>query len=274
MQRRLSGQRIALFEGRLASEISDLVWRSGGVPVCVPAVRERRRPATLEVGALLLELQGEAHPVFVLSTGVGTSALFDEARALGRDAELRDAMARGATVCRGPKPVAALHREVVTASLKARSPFTTAELIEALEQVEVCDRMTVLVHYGERNMPLVDALLSRGARLHELTLYAWELPDDTGPLERIVGELACGQFAAAAFTTQIQGRNLLSVADEMGRTAQLLEALRERVVVAAVGPTCARVLADLGIAPRVVPENPKMGAMVSALVDHLAPREG
>src|SRR6266566_2778492 len=110
MQRRLSGQRIALFESRLASEISDLVWRSGGVPVCVPAVRERRRPATLDVGALLVELQAESHPIFVLSTGVGTSALFDEARTLGRGAELRDSMARGVTVCRGPKPVAALHR--------------------------------------------------------------------------------------------------------------------------------------------------------------------
>jgi len=274
MQPRLSGQRIALFEARLATELSELVRRSGGVPVCVPAVRERRRPATLDVGALLAKLQLEPQPNFVFSTGVGASALFDEARALGRDAELREAMTRGTTVCRGPKPVAALHREGVTASIKARSPFTTAELIEALDQVELRDRMTILLHYGERNAPLVDALLCRGAWLYELTLYEWELPEDTGPLQQIIEDLACGRFAAAAFTTQIQFRNLLAVADGMGRGRELLEALRERVVVAAVGPTCARVLADRGIAPRVVPESPKMGPMVSALVEHLAPRDG
>ncbi len=34
-----------LFESRLAKELSELVRRSGGVPVCVPAVGERRRPA-------------------------------------------------------------------------------------------------------------------------------------------------------------------------------------------------------------------------------------
>src|SRR5207248_721738 len=82
-------------------EISGLVRRSGGVPVCVPAVRERRRPAGREVAALLDEAQGEASPVFVFATGVGASALFDEARALGRGAELRDAILRGLAVCRG-----------------------------------------------------------------------------------------------------------------------------------------------------------------------------
>jgi uroporphyrinogen-III synthase len=274
MQQRLNGQRIALFESRLAREISDLVRRSGGVPVCVPAVRERRRPATLEVSSLLVELEGEARPVFVLSTGVGTAALFDEARALGRGAELRDAVGRGVTICRGPKPVSALHREGITASLRARSPFTTAEFIEAVAEVDVRDRLTVLVHYGETNAPLADALRERGARLRELMLYEWELPEDTTPLQHVIEELADGQFAAAAFTTQIQGRNLLAVAEGMGRKSRLLSALRERVVIAAVGPTCARVLSELGMPAQVVPETPKMAAMLNALVDRLAPGEG
>jgi uroporphyrinogen-III synthase len=247
---RLTGQRIALFESRLAAELSHLVWRSGGVPVCVPAVRERRRPAAAEVASLLVQLQGEPRPVFVLSTGVGTSALFDEARALGRGAELRDALVRGVTVCRGPKPVTALHRDGVKATIKARPPYTSADLIETLAGVEVRGRMTVLVHYGERNEALVDALL-----------------------ERIVEELVGGEVAAAAFTTQVQGRNLLAIADRMRRRTDLLEALQDRVMTAAVGPTCARVLGELGIAAQVVPQTPKMGAMLSALVDRLALRE-
>jgi uroporphyrinogen-III synthase len=274
MRERLSGQRIALFEARLAEEISELVRRSGGVPVCVPAVKERRRAAAPDVAALLAELEGEPLPLFALSTGVGTSALFEEARALGGATELRSALARGLIVCRGPKPVAALHKEGITAALRARSPYTTAEFVEALAAVEVRDRMVILVHYGERNQPVVDALLSRGARLRELTLYQWELPEDTKPLAGIIEELALGDFAAAAFTSQIQARHLLLVAGEMGLEQDLVGALRERVVIAAVGPTCARVLAELGIPPRIVPETPKMGAMLTALVAHLAGEEG
>jgi uroporphyrinogen-III synthase len=270
MKEMLSGERIALFEARLASEISELVRRSGAVPVCVPAVRERRRPASEEVAALLSQVEAEASPVFVFSTGVGATALFEEARALGRGAELRDAISRGLSVCRGPKPVAALHREGITASLRARSPFTTADFLETLAELDVRGRLLVLVHFGERNEPLVDVLWSRGARLHELTLYQWELPEDTAPLARMVEELSQARFAAAAFTSQIQARNLLEVAEGIGRKQDLLTALRSGMVVAAVGPTCARVLAELGIPPQVVPETPKMGAMVSALVARLA----
>jgi len=208
--------------------------------------------------------------VFVFSTGVGASALFAEARTLGREAELREAILRGIAVCRGPKPVAALHKEGIAATLRARSPFTTEELIDAVVQVYVRGRMVALVHYGERNQPLVDALACRGARLRELILYEWELPEDPAPLARVIEELEGGAFAAAAFTTQIQARNLMTIAGVIGHKEGLLGALRSRVLVAAVGPTCARVLAELGIPPQVVPESPKMAAMLNALVARLA----
>lgn len=270
MMAALNGERIALFEARLAAEISELVRRSGAVPVCVPAVREQRRPAGDAVAALLDAVEGEPSPVFAFSTGVGATALFDEARSLGRGAALRDAVLRGLSACRGPKPVAALHREGIAASIRARSPFTSAELLEALAPVELRGRLLVLVHYGERNEPLVAVLSSRGARLRELTLYQWELPEDPAPLARMVEELGQDRFAAAAFTSQIQARNLMAVADRLGRKPALLAALRSRVVVAAVGPTCARAMAELGIPAQVVPETPKMGAMVTALVAQLA----
>jgi uroporphyrinogen-III synthase len=270
MRQRLDGQRIALFESRLAKEISDLVRRSGGVPVCVSAVRERRRPSDREVAALLTEVRSEAAPVFVFSTGVGVSALFDEARDLGRATELLEAASRGIAACRGPKSVAALHREGVAASLKAQPPYTTAEFIQALSRLEVRGRLVVLVHYGERSPTLVEALISRGAQLRELLLYQWELPEDLAPLTRVVTELAQGAFAAAAFTTQIQARNLMAIANGLGRRDELLAALRTRVVVAAVGPTCARVLTELGVPPQVVPETPKMAPMLNALVVRLA----
>ena len=270
MPEKLNGQRIALFESRLANEISEMVRRSGGVPVCAPAVRERRRPAGEDVSALLDEAPRERAPVFVFSTGVGTTALFDEARALGRLPDLRSAIDRGMTVCRGPKPVAALHREGIVAKVKARAPYTTAELVAALSQVDLSGRLVVLVHYGERNGELVEALSARGARLREMMLYQWELPEDTSPLVRIVEELLQGGFAAAAFTSQIQARHLFEIADRMGCKERLGTALRSGMVIAAVGPTCAHALEELGLTPQVVPENPKMGPMLAELCDRLA----
>ena len=273
MKQALHGEGILLLESRLEAELADLVRRAGGMPVCVPAVVERRRPIEDEVGALLdLVRTGGTAPVFIFSTGVGTRALFDGARALGRAPELVEAVRRGGSICRGPKAVAALHREGLAASVKARSPYTTAELIEVLGTLDLAGHPVVLLHHGERNLTLVEALASQAAVLLELLAYEWALPEDLAQLTRAAVTLVAGELPAVAFTTQVQARHLMSVASRIGRRNQLVAALRSRVVVAAVGPTCARVLAELGVPPHVVPDTPKMGSMLEALVDRLASR--
>jgi uroporphyrinogen-III synthase len=197
-------------------------------------------------------------------------ALFAAARNLGREEELSQAVRAGTAVCRGPKPLAALRRLGLGAGLNAKSPFTTGDLLEALGSIELSGRNVVLLHYGEHNLPLVAALAARGARLHELLLYQWRLPEDLGPLRSLVVELAERRFAAVAFTSQIQARHLFQVATEMGRADALREALRNHTLVAAVGPTCARSLEELGVPPHVVPDNPKMGSMLTALAERFS----
>ena len=158
------------------------------------------------------------------------------------------------------------------AAVNAKSPFTTDDLLEALLPVELAGRHLVLLHYGERNLPLVAALAAQGARVRELLLYDWRLPEDLGPLRSLVAELAELRFAAVAFTSQIQARHLFQVAAEMGRAEALREALRNHTLVAAVGPTCARALEELGAPPHVVPGNPKMGSMITALAERFSRR--
>jgi uroporphyrinogen-III synthase len=104
--------------------------------------------------------------------------------------------------------------------------------------------------------------------VHELLLYAWRLPEDLEPLRRVVVEICSGEWGAVVFTSQAQVRHLVEVARSMGRETALVDALRARTIVAAVGPTCAAALAAVGVEPHVVPDHPKMGAMVAALAAH------
>jgi uroporphyrinogen-III synthase len=108
--------------------------------------------------------------------------------------------------------------------------------------------------------------------MEELQLYEWAMPEPVEPLRRLVQEILDGGVDAIAFTSQIQARHLVRIAEEMGLATALARALNARIVVASVGPTCTAVLQELGVTPHVAPERPKMGPMVTALGEHLRNR--
>ena len=265
----LQGRRIALLEGRMHGELADLVRRHGGEPYSVPAVREVPLPCAAEVNTFLDRLRDGLFQVVVCSTGVGVNGLAREAEQLGRLDELHSGLKDVTTVCRGPKPLAALKRQGITATVQTPEPYTTTELLQAMAELPVAGQGVALLHYGERNTALATALQQRGAQLHELCLYAWLLPDDLSPLQGLVHDLVAMQVAAIAFTSQVQARHLWQVAEPLGLAPALSQALRTHLVVAAVGPTCAAALGEYGVTPHVVPTHPKMGPMITALAAYL-----
>jgi len=211
--------------------------------------------------------------VAVFATGVGVDTLFRMAEKLGRRGDLEAILRRAINVCRGPKPVAALKRAGMPVSMRAASPHTTRELLEAIDALDATEPLelegVLVVHHGERSERLVDALASKSPLVVELLLYAWEMPEETGPLAKLVEEIIAGELGAVAFTTQVQARHLFAIATERGQREALVQALNERTVVVAVGPTCAETLRSLGTPARVVPESPKMGPMVLSLARYL-----
>ncbi len=136
------------------------------------------------------------------------------------------------------------------------------------------NKTVAVLHYGERNAALAESLMTRGARLMELCLYEWFLPEDTGPLTQLIDEIIQQDFTAIAFTSQIQARHLFQLANEASKTDALRSVLNNHLVVASIGPTCTSVLQSLGVTVRVEPENPKMGPMVLALADYLQSSDG
>lgn len=49
-----------------------------------------------------------------------------------------------------------------------------------------------------------------------------------------------------------------------------MDILNHHVVVAAVGPICSAAVEAAGVVPQVVPHNPKMGPLITALAEHFA----
>jgi uroporphyrinogen-III synthase len=265
---------IALLESRMKSELARLVEKHGGTPLCVPAVREEPHIEAEAVRELLDELASGRHEIVIFMTGVAVSLLFELAAELGRNAELVASLRNVTTVCRGPKPTAALRGFGVPPTLSAREPFTAAELIDSLSDLEISGRPVLLFNYGERSETLSETLLARRADLREFWLYRWQFPVDSQPLEGLVRRIVERSVAALAVTCQIQFRYLYQVAERLDLGRELVDALRHDVVLAAVGPTCRAIIEVHGVAPHVMPEHPKMGPLVMALMRYLDAKEG
>jgi uroporphyrinogen-III synthase len=265
----LAGARVGILEGRGPALLADLVRRWGGEPRVAPALREVPLDASAQIEALLDALSADEVQVVIFLTGVGAAGLLEGAGRLGRLPELVAGLSRTTNVCPGQKPWRPLKEHGIPISVTVPSPYTTAEVLRTLDEIPLAGRGVALLHYGERSAALADALTGAGARLLELCLYEWRLPEDTAPLAALVGEVIAGELEAVVFTTQVQVRHLLAVAEASGRKDELVEALGTRTVVAAVGPTTAATAEAAGIRVGVVPSNPKMGPMIAALAGAL-----
>ncbi|MDP8999724.1 MAG: uroporphyrinogen-III synthase [Myxococcota bacterium] len=255
----------------MSSELARLVEKHGGRPLCVPAVREsRERDIDLPTADRLVSaIVAGDYDFVVFMTGVAVSLLFDLAEQLGRRADLVAGLKRATTVCRGPKPTAALRGFGVTPTLTARSAFTSAEVIDVFATVTLAGRRVLLFHYGERSDALAETLLARHAVLDEHWLYRWRLPEDASGLEQLVSSIVRREVDALAVTCQIQFRHLFQIAERLGTEGDLVRALNEHVVVAAVGPTCHAILQVHGVEVDVMPDHPKMGPLIVSLMRHL-----
>jgi uroporphyrinogen-III synthase len=260
---------VALLEARMSHELARLVEKHGGEALCVPALDDAHELGPERAEQLVAAIGGGTYEVAIFMTGVTVSALFEVAEKIGRRPELVAGLRALTTVCRGPKPTAALRGFGVTPTLSALESFTSAEVIDALATVQLKGRRVLLFHYGERSESLAETLLARRAVVDEQWLYRWRLPEDTSGLQRLVTAIIAGQVDALAVTCQIQIRHLFQVALAMGLERDLVSALNARTVVGAVGPVCRAVLETFGIEVHVVPEHPKMGPLVVLLMRYL-----
>jgi uroporphyrinogen-III synthase len=266
--RPLENRKVALLESRKADDLAALVRRFGGEPVCAPSVREVLRAGDFR--PMLQRLIDGEFGLIVVLTAAACDALFAEADRQGLLDPVVAALAHTTLACRGPKPLVPLKRRALVPRFMTQKPHTTDELIEALRALELSGLGVLLLHYGERSESLSAALAGRGARVEDLCLYDWALPEDLGPLQGMVRDTLAGGVDAMLFTSQIQFRHLMDVAQAMGCDVELTRALRDDVIVASVGPVCSRALRAGGIVPDVMPHSPNGPSLIQAVADYFS----
>lgn len=267
MSREMDALRIVSFESRRRDDMARLLEKQGCEVLRAPSMREMSLEDQHDAFAFGDTLLAGACDVLVLLTGVGTRMLVDAMATQRPREEVIAALGHVELACRGPKPVAALREMGLRPTVVAPEPNTWRELLDTLDrELPVQGRTVHVQEYGRSNVRLLESLRERGAKhVEPVRLYGWTLPDDTRPLQRAVESILAGAVEGVAFTSGQQVENLLHVADQGGHADALKAALRERVLVASVGPVTTEVLQSHGLPADLEPEHPKMGHLARTL---------
>jgi uroporphyrinogen-III synthase len=257
------GLSVLVLESRRRNEMAALVSNYGGRPVAAPALREIPLESNPEALALADALKRGAFDIVILLTGVGTRVLLDVVQATSSRDEFVASLARTKVVPRGPKPLAVLRELKITPWVTVPEPNTWRELLTALDGKagSLRGQRIAVQEYGKPNDELLRALEARGASVTSVPVYRWALPDDIEPLRGAVNAIVREELDVALFTTSVQVVHLMQVADSMGQSNAIRDALR-RMVVASIGPTCTEELRNQGIAADLEASHPKMGFLV------------
>lgn len=264
----LKGLRVVCFESRRSAESSRLIARQGGEPVEAPTLREVPLRGPSGIDALEKDLLSQTPVLLILLTGVGTELLIEGlSQGTTRDRAVALLSAPTTTiVCRGPKPHAALKPAGIKPTVVVGEPNTWRDVLREIDERQLLSGRNVYVQeYGRTNAELVQGLSERGAPIvRQIKTYAWQLPDDLGPLHAAIERIARDEAEVALFTSGIQLTHLLQIAEARGRTQQLYRGL-ERMVIASVGPLTTESLVAAGLRPDIEPEHPKLGHLMVAL---------
>ncbi len=227
-----------------------------------PALREvpiQDNPTLVRFGTSLIDGQVD---ILILMTGIGTTTLFDILRSRHPLSSIMAGLKQTAIVARGPKSVAALKTLGLTPTLTVPEPNTWGEVVSTLDEYRPVKGLRVAVQeYGMSNTDLLEALKQRGAAVFPVPIYRWALPEDTGPLKRVLDEIIAGNIRVMLVTNAAQADHVMQLLEQAGLTVQFKEACR-KMIVASIGPTASERLRHYDLPIDFEPSRPKMGVLV------------
>ena len=205
--------------------------------------------------------------IVIFLTGVGAKHLAEAIETRIPAERWRGALESTMVVARGPKPLTVLRGWKVRVDVQVPEPNTWRDLLESLDRAaDVRGKKVAIQEYGQANTELIDGLIARGAaEVIRVPVYRWALPEDLGPLKAAIRGCVEGTVGAIVVTSAQQVRHLMQVAQEESLDGPLKASLRERVVIASVGPVATEALGEFDLVPDIVPEHPKLGPLVKSL---------
>ncbi len=255
---------IGIPEARYSEEFALLFERAGARVRRCPLQKEMLLEDQSSILSFVDRTISDGFDVCVFMTGIGVNLILQQADRAAKRNELLKALDRLTVVSRGSKSTAALRKANVRIDV-IPAAATSEGVIESLLTHDLRGKSVAVQLYGTPNPVLCSALESFGASVFPISVYSYEAASDAREVESFVRDIIGGGIHIVVFTSAPQVHALFDAATSL----QLDEALRERfarsVRVASIGEVTTRALTTYDVRPHIVPDQPKMGAMVKAI---------
>jgi uroporphyrinogen-III synthase len=264
----LSGYTVGVTADRRKDELATLLEARGARVVLAPALRIVPISDDAELRAATRACLDTPPDIVLVNTGIGMRGWLEAAENWGLAEPLREVISRAYLVARGVKARAAVR----SAGLHDQwSPEGEGyeEVVDHLTARGVAGLTVAMQLHGESQPEYTEALESAGARVIELPVYRWAPPIDPAPLHRLADLITGRLVDAVTFTSAAAVQAVLRAAGTGADS--LLEALRDVVMAACVGPVTAAPLRRQGI-PVALPGRARLSALVRTIVDELPRR--
>ena len=270
MTTELAGYVVAVTAARRHGELVALLERRGATVVLAPALRTVPVQDDEQLRTATQSCLVDPPDVVVATTAVGFRGWTEAAEGWGLGGLLHDRLAGAELMTRGPKVTGAVRAAGLRETWSPPGE-TSEELVAHLLAQGVAGRRIAIQLHGDPLLDLVAALRTAGATVVTLSPYRWLPPEDPAPLHRLVGQVVRRDVDCVTFTSAPAATSLLAVAAEDARQPELLDALREGVLAACVGPVTAVPLERLGV-PTLQPVRSRLADLVRTVTEQMPAR--
>lgn len=166
--------------------------------------------------------------------------------------------------CRGPKASSMTKRLGLTVAWQAPNELA-ADITERLVATDLDGKQVMVQLDGSSGQQLLETAAKGGADAVGLNVYRYELPQNKGPVERLIEGVIDGSIDAITITASPQIRHLRQMAADLGRCDELDAAFTGPCLAAVVGPVCAETARAAGWTNLVEPKTARLLPMLEVL---------
>ncbi len=263
----LRGRTIGITAERKATEIGAAFERRGARVRYGAAMHTVPLPEDGELAEATEAVLARPVQHVVAITGMGFRGWFEAAEHRGLRERLAAHLAGANVLARGAKACGAVRAAGLRESWTSPNEESGEVLHHLLQAGVAGERIAVQLH-GDPMWTFRERLAEAGAEVVAVPVYRWTDPVDLDALDRLIGEVIAGGIDALPFTSAPAAANLLRRAERIGNRVELDAALRQRVLLACVGPVTAAPIAEAGV-PHVTPQRSRTAALVKLVAEHL-----